>query len=101
VIRGLLLAVATLAACETTPYQTTPLDGSIGCASTTCGADEVCVEYAPGIDAGAGATTECFAVPDGCYIFNCSGVHCAPCIQALCSAQPVEVNERNVYCPGQ
>ncbi len=88
-----LLAFALIAACETTPYQTTPLDGPIGCASMSCAADEVCVEAAPG------GASSCFAVPKGCYIFNCSGVRCAPCIQALCTTTPVEVSERNVYCP--
>lgn len=92
-MRAAGFAVFVLMACETTPYQTTPLDGSIGCAAMTCAADEVCVEAAPG------GTSSCFAVPDGCYIFNCSGVRCAPCIQALCESTPVEVNERNVYCP--
>lgn len=98
--KALLLAVAVLGACETTPYQTTPLDGAIGCAAMSCGPDEVCVEYTAGIDAGpgGGVTNECFAVPEGCYIFNCSGVRCAPCIQALCPSVPVEVNGRNVYC---
>ena len=91
---ALAALVALAAGClETTPYQTTPLDGSISCASMTCDADQVCVEAAPG------GASSCFSVPAGCYIFNCSGVRCAPCIQALCSTQPVEVNERNVYCP--
>lgn len=87
------LVVVALVACETTPYQTTPLDGSFGCASMACAADEVCVEAAPG------GASSCFAVPRGCYIFDCSGVRCAPCIQALCSTKPVAVNERNVFCP--
>lgn len=93
-MRALLLALAVTAGClETTPYQTTPLDGSIGCASATCAADEVCVEAAPG------GASSCFAVPDGCYIFNCAGKRCAPCVRALCSTEPVEVAGRNVYCP--
>lgn len=93
-MKALLLVLAATAGClETTPYQTTPLDGSIGCASATCADDQVCVEEAPG------GASSCFTVPSGCYIFNCSGKRCAPCVQALCSTEPVEVNARNVYCP--
>ena len=92
-MKAALLLLLVAGCLETTPYQTTPLDGGISCASTTCAADEVCVEDMPG------GTSSCFAVPDGCYIFNCSGKRCAPCIQALCAAEPVEVNERNVFCP--
>ncbi|MBL0213378.1 MAG: hypothetical protein IPQ07_05815 [Myxococcales bacterium] len=98
-----LVVLSLVAACETTPYQTTPLDGSTECGTSTCGAGEVCVNTPAGVDAaaGGGGGAMCFLPPKGCYIFDCSGVRCAPCIQALCSLEPVEVAVRNVYCPAQ
>ena len=101
-----------LVACETTPYQTTALDGGIACGTSSCASGEVCVEQAAGIDAADGhdtATRFCFAPPNGCYVFNCHGVKCAPCLLALCAlctdndsgCNYVDVAERNVYCPGQ
>jgi hypothetical protein len=98
-----LVLVASLAACETTPVQTNPLDGGISCGTSMCGDNEVCVDHAAGIDAGPGpsGSMSCFTVPRGCYIFNCGGVSCAPCMQALCAPTPVQVAGRNVDCAGQ
>ena len=106
----LLLA---LAACETTPYVTTSLDGSTACGSSTCGTGEICIEQAGGIDAADGhdtGTHTCFAPPKGCYVFDCHGLNCAPCLQqqcSLCSSGAsdgcafVDVAARTLYCPGQ
>ena len=101
-MRWLVLA-ALVGACETTPVQTNALDGGIACGTGGCADNELCVDHQAGIDAGAGGgdSRSCFAVPKGCYIFDCGGVNCAPCMQALCAPTPVQVAGRNVDCAGQ
>ena len=95
-----LAALTLVAACETTPYVTTPLDGSIGCGADACGADNVCIEQYRGVDGGGPNPTRCFAVPDRCYIFDCAGARCAPCMREECAPIPVAIVGRNVYCEG-
>ncbi len=106
------VALARLAGCETTPYQTTPLAGGIACGTSSCASGEVCVEQPAVIDAADGHDTAsrfCFAPPAGCYVFNCHGNRCAPCMLDQCAlfradaaaCGNIDVAERNVYCPGQ
>lgn len=91
-----LLALALIAACETTPYVTTPLDGGTGCGRDACGGGDVCIEsYLAGRDPNP---TRCFTPPDGCYVFDCDGVECAPCMREQCAPVPVAIVGRTVYC---
>lgn len=91
----LALALA-LAACEETPYVTTPLDGGTACGASSCGAGEVCVEeFLPGREPNP---TRCFAPPDDCYVFDCAGEKCAPCMRAQCAPLPVAIVDRTVFC---
>ena len=94
-MRALLLCAA-LAACETTPYVTTPLDGGTPCGMDACAGGEVCVEnYVPGRDPNP---TRCFAPPSDCYVFNCDYEQCAPCMHEQCAPFPVAIVGRTVYC---
>jgi hypothetical protein len=91
-----LVAIGVLAACETTPYVTTPLDGSIACGMDACGGGDVCIEqYVAGR---VPNPTRCFSPPDGCYIFTCDGENCAPCMRAQCEPFVIGIVGRNVYC---
>jgi hypothetical protein len=99
-IRAALVLVA-LAACEQTPYITTPLDGGVACGQDACGGGSVCIEEFAGVDSGVPNPTRCFTVPDGCYVFDCSKERCSPCFQHECAPTPVAIVGRSVYCEGQ
>ena len=92
----LALALALVAACETTPYVTTPLDGGTACGADACAGGDVCIEsFLPGRDPNP---TRCFTPPEGCYVFDCDGVKCAPCLREQCAPVPVAIVGRTVYC---
>lgn len=95
-MRALLLLAVALAACEETPYVTTPLDGGTPCGASSCGGGEVCIEnFLPGRDPNP---TRCFQPPDECYVFDCANAKCAPCMREQCAPVPVAIVGRTVYC---
>lgn len=81
----------------------TPLTGSVGCGSASCGSGQLCYAQYPGID--AGVQYYCETVPGGCTVFDCSGSACPACVLDQCGAYPDlvgldSVMGRTVGCGG-
>jgi hypothetical protein len=86
----------------------TSLAGAVACGTGACTTGQLCYAQDPGIDAGVGGgrSYECYDVPTGCTVFDCSGSACPTCVIDQCGVWPalvdlMSVMGRTVNCPGQ